>query len=49
MDKQQSDDHPTILTSTESRQAVKVHKMRYVLGFGIAGAIAALISVWVFS
>jgi hypothetical protein len=33
-------------TATEARQAVKLGTMRYVLGFGIAGAAAGLLMAW---
>jgi hypothetical protein len=35
------------LEPTEARQAVKVGPMKYVLGFGIAGAAIALLAAWV--
>ncbi len=34
--------------ATEARQAVKVGPMRYVLGFGTAGALVGLLLVWVY-
>ncbi|MGE3366769.1 MAG: hypothetical protein AB7I34_25375 [Rhizobiaceae bacterium] len=35
-------------TATEARQAVKVPPMKYVLGFGIAGAVIGLLLAWLF-
>ena len=34
------------LNATQARQAVKVFSMRYVLGFGLAGAIIGLLIAW---
>ena len=33
-------------TAKEARQAVPVHRMRYVLGLGIAGVIVAFLIAW---
>jgi len=33
---------PETLTTVEARQAVTVNMMRYVLGFGLSGAIVAI-------
>ncbi|MGE4251120.1 MAG: hypothetical protein AB7F09_17160 [Parvibaculaceae bacterium] len=35
------------LKPTEARQAVKVPAMKYVLGFGTAGAALGLLAAWV--
>jgi hypothetical protein len=35
------------LEPTEARQAVKVAPMKYVLGFGTAGAAIGLLAAWV--
>jgi hypothetical protein len=35
-------------TPTEARQAVKVWPMKYVLGFGTAGAAIGLLLAWLF-
>jgi heme O synthase-like polyprenyltransferase len=40
------EERPTVKTATETRQAVKVGTMRYVLGFGIAGACIGLLAAW---
>jgi hypothetical protein len=36
-----------VLKPTEARQAVKVAPMKYVLGFGTAGAAIGLLAAWV--
>jgi hypothetical protein len=43
------EERPTVETATEARQAVKVGTMRYVLGFGIAGAFIGLLAAWIFT
>jgi hypothetical protein len=40
------DERPITETANEARQAVKVRPMRYVLGFGIAGAAIGLLLAW---
>ena len=34
-------------TKTEARQAVAPHRLRYMLGFGIAGVVAAFVVIYV--
>jgi len=34
-------------TKTEARQAVAPHRLRYMLGFGIAGVIVAFVVIYV--
>lgn len=34
------------MTGREAKAGVELHRMRYVLGFGLAGAIAACLVVW---
>ena len=41
-------DPPIVETATEARQAVIVPPMKYVLGFGIAGAAIGLLLAWLF-
>jgi hypothetical protein len=40
-----NDTAPTLKTATAARQGVTGHNVRYVLGFGLAGTIAAFILV----
>lgn len=40
-----SDDHIE-RTTVEARQGNMLHSMRYVLGFGLVGAILGLLAVW---
>jgi hypothetical protein len=35
------------LKATEARQAIKVAPMKYVLGFGTAGAAIGMLAAWV--
>jgi hypothetical protein len=41
-----SDDKPTVRSTTQARQGVTIHAMRYVLGVGIAGVVAGLLVAW---
>lgn len=41
-------DRPIRKAPAEARQAVKIGVMRYVLGFGIAGAVIGLLLAWYF-
>lgn len=41
-----SNDEHIERTPVEARQAEKLHSVRYVLGFGIAGAVLGLLAVW---
>ena len=45
MIKESEPDHQTVLTTTEARQGVTGHNVRYVLIFGLAGVILAFILV----
>jgi hypothetical protein len=38
----QREDHQTVLTGIEARQGVTGHNVRYVLVFGLTGAVLAL-------
>jgi hypothetical protein len=40
-------EHHTVLTGGRARQGVTGHNVRYVLGFGLAGAILALAVVYI--
>lgn len=42
------DQRPLEKPATEARQAIKVGPMRYVLGFGIAGALIGLLLAWLY-
>ena len=42
-------EHKTVLTTTEARQGVTGHNVRYVLIFGLAGVILAFILVAFFT
>lgn len=37
---------PPALGATRARQGVILHRMRYVLGLGLAGALLALLLAW---
>jgi hypothetical protein len=43
------DSDPTVKTTTEARQGVTGHNVRYVLGLGLAGVVLAFVVVWFFS
>ncbi len=40
--------HPVGISTNHARSGVTGHNVRYVLGFGLAGAIAALVAVGVY-
>lgn len=42
------DQKPLEKPAIDARQAVKVGSMRYVLGLGIAGALAGLLLAWLY-
>jgi hypothetical protein len=42
------EEQPIKETATEARQAIKVGPMKYVLGFGLAGAALGLLLAWFF-
>jgi hypothetical protein len=41
-------ERPIVMTGVRARQGVTGHKVRYVLGFGLAGAIIALTLLYLF-
>ena len=40
------EDKPVVKSTTQARQGVTVHAMRYVLGLGIAGVIVGFLIAW---
>lgn len=45
-DRQEYDTKQRVVTGREAKAGVELHRMRYVLGFGLVGAIAACLIVW---
>jgi hypothetical protein len=48
-DLSQDEEKPVVLGEVEARQAVTGHNVRYVLGFGLAGAVIALAAILFFN
>jgi len=44
--RQEHDTRERVLTGREAKAGIELHRMRYVLGFGLAGAIVACLVVW---
>lgn len=44
--RRESDTRERVLSGREARAGIELHRMRYVLGFGLTGAIVACLVVW---
>ena len=44
--RQAFDAHERRLTGREAKAGIELHRMRYVLGFGLGGAVIACLVVW---
>ncbi|MEK9970588.1 MAG: hypothetical protein VW600_15715 [Ferrovibrio sp.] len=42
------DTRERVLPTQKARAGIELHRMRYVLGFGIAGVVAAFLLAWIF-
>ncbi|MFC3676149.1 hypothetical protein [Ferrovibrio xuzhouensis] len=45
-ERQDYDTRQRVISTRDARAGIELHRMRYVLAFGLAGAIAACLVVW---